>query len=43
MLNSLPKAPSLLRDEVPSLGGPILAVLIILQELVSDLEAYERA
>jgi hypothetical protein len=43
MLNSLPKAPSLLRDEVPSLGGPILAVLTILQELASDLEAYERA
>jgi hypothetical protein len=32
-----------LRDEVPALGGPILALLTILQELVSDLEAYDKA
>ncbi len=42
MFNARPKPPSLLRDEVPSLGGLILAVLTILQELVSDLEAYAR-
>jgi len=41
MLDQRPKPPSLLRDEVPVLGGPILGVLTILQELVSDLEKYQ--
>ena len=41
--NERPIRPSILQDEVPTLGGPILALLTILQELVSDLEAYERA
>jgi hypothetical protein len=40
LLDARPIPPSLLRDEVPELGGPILAVLTILQEVVSDLEAY---
>jgi hypothetical protein len=43
VLNGRPIPPSMLRDEVPTLGGPILAVLTILQELVSDLEAYQSA
>lgn len=42
LLDARPIPPSLLRDEVPELGGPILAVLTILQEVVSDLEAYGK-
>jgi hypothetical protein len=43
MLRQRPKPPSLLRDEAPVLGGPILRVITILQELVSDLEKYQSA
>jgi hypothetical protein len=42
LLDARPIPPSLLRDESPELGGPILAVLTILQEVVSDLEAYAK-